>query len=60
MDQHEIELLTKARQTAHLLSADLMAIQRNTDCAAMEELMLATIEQVANLIRLLGRLSSQR
>ena len=43
-----------------LLLSDLREIQAKTANVAVEELMLAAIEQVASIRRLLGRLSKQR
>ena len=60
MDKNEQERLTKAHQSAQLLLGDVRDIQAKTDSVALEELMLAAIEQVANLSRLLGRLSEQK
>lgn len=60
MNKNERERLTKAHHSAQLLLADVRDIQAKTDSVAVEELMLATIEQVANIRRLLGRLSEQK
>lgn len=60
MTQNERERLEKAHHTAQLLLADVRAICSKTDSIAVEELMLTTIEQVANISRLLGRLASQQ
>lgn len=60
MDQHERERLEKAHQAAQLLLSDVREILSKTDSMALEELMVAAIEQVASISRLLGRLAEQR
>jgi hypothetical protein len=59
MDAAERERLIKAHQAAQLLLADVQEIHAKTDSVALEELMMGTIEQVAKISRLLGRLSEQ-
>ena len=60
MDPTEQERLVKAHQAAQLLLGDVREIHGKTDSVAVEELMLPTIEQVANISRLLGRLAAQK
>ena len=60
MTQNERERLAKAHQTAQLLLADIRDIYAKTDCLAVDELMFPCIEQVAKIVRLLGRLASQK
>jgi hypothetical protein len=60
LDQYERERLTKAHQTAQLLLTDVREVHAKTDCLAIEELMIGTIEQVAKISRLLGRLAEQK
>ena len=60
MDKNERERLAKAHQSAQLLLQDVRDIQAKTDSVAIEELMLATIQEVAKISRLLGRLSEQK
>lgn len=60
MDKNERERLTKAHQSAQLLLVDVREIHAKTNSLAVEELMMGTIEQVAKISRLLGRLSEQR
>jgi hypothetical protein len=60
MDKNEQERLTKAHQTAQLLLSDVREIHAKTNNLAVEELMMGTIEQVAAISRLLGRLAEQK
>jgi virulence-associated protein VapD len=57
MDQHEHERLEKAHQSAQLLLSDLREIHNKTGSVAIEELMVDTIRQIANISRLLVRLT---
>jgi hypothetical protein len=60
MDKTELERLTNAHQTAQLLLADAKEVYSKTNSVALEELMMGTIEQIANITRLLKRLSEQK
>jgi hypothetical protein len=60
MTKIERERIVKAHQAATLLLADLRAIQAKTDCIALEEMMLDSIEQVAKMSRRLGRIAEQK
>ena len=60
MDANERERLTKAHQAAQLLLADVREVCVKTDSLALEELAIRMIEQVADISRLLGRLSEQK
>lgn len=60
MDKNERERLEKAKQCAQLLLSDIQEVHAKTDNVALEELMTSTIQQLANIIRLLKRLSEQR
>ena len=60
MDKNERERLTKAHQCAQLLLADVREVVAKTDNVAIEELMVNVVTQVANIDRLLKRLSEQK
>ncbi len=55
----EHERLTKAHQTAQLLLADVREVHAKADSVAMDELMIGVVAQVANITRLLKRLSEE-
>jgi hypothetical protein len=59
MDATERERLSKAHQSAQLLLADIQEIHAKTNRVAVEELMFSVITQVANIRRLLKRLSER-
>jgi hypothetical protein len=59
MDAMERERLTKAYQTAQLLLADVREVHAKAISVAMDELMIGVVAQVANICRLLKRLSEQ-
>ena len=59
MNAMDRERLTKAHQTAQLLLADVREIHAKADSVAMDELMIGVVAQVANISRLLKRLSEQ-
>jgi hypothetical protein len=60
MDENERERLTKAHQAAQLLLSDVKEVYSKASSVALEELMMGTIDQIANITRLLGRLSEQQ
>jgi hypothetical protein len=60
MKPSERERLTKAHQSARQLLADVRDLHAQTENVALEELALKLIEQVAEISRLLGRLSKAR
>ena len=60
MTEIERERIVKAHQAASFLLSDLREIQAKTDCIALEEMMLDSIEQVAKMSRRLGRIAEQK
>jgi len=57
MDQCEHERLENAHQSAQLLLSKLQEIHNKTGNVAIEELMVDAIRQIANISRLLVRLT---
>ena len=57
MDQYEHEGLENAHQSARLLLSKLQEIHNKTGNVAIEELMVDAIRQIANISRLLVRLT---
>ncbi len=60
MTQDERERLQKAHHAAQLLLADIREIYSKAESVILEELIFPHIEQVANIERMLGRLSAQK
>ncbi len=60
MTQNERERLEKAHHAAQLLLADIRDIYANAESVILEELIVPHIKQVANIERMLGRLSAQK